>query len=170
MCLSSATLAAMAAHMIINPSYSKLTDIYNKLSPPIDIRSIQKFSSNKYALERGDWFPTDRKSKKRELSTEINKIITEWFTKIQIQLEANANTAEKQFKARRLFYTQQDYFVENIWDIHVTNLIKLSIDLKPGAQPVRGKIPRYTAAEKAFANKIFPVMEDVGVIVRRSSK
>lgn len=53
---------------------------------------------------------------------------------------------------------------------NATDLIEHSVDLKPGAYPVREKVPRYTAAERAFANEIFSLMEDGGVTVRRSSE
>lgn len=168
--MSGVTLAALAAHTINNPSYSKLSGAFNRATPPIDIKSTQAVNSNKYALGRGDRFPTERRPEKRELSHESDEVIAEWFEKSQIHLGVQADTPEKRLEAKRLFYTWRDCFAENIRDIRATDLIEHSIDLKPGAHPVRGKIPRYNAAERAFANEIFPLMEDAGVIVRRSSE
>ncbi len=107
----------MAAYTIIHPSYSEIIGIYNNLSPLIDIKSIRKLSRNKYALGRGDRFPTYRRPEKRELSTETDEIIAEWFIKSQTHLGVFADTPEKQSKARRLFYNWQDCFAENIRDI-----------------------------------------------------
>lgn len=104
----------MAAHTITNPSHSEYIGTYNKSSPPIDIKSMRKLSSSKYALGRGDQFPTDRRPEKRELSTETDDVVTEWFTNSQIHLRVHADTPEKQSKARRLFYTWRDCFAENI--------------------------------------------------------
>ena len=45
--------------------------------------------------------------------------------------------------------------MENVCDVKATDLIEHSIDFLPEACPVMGKIPKYTTAEHAFANKIF---------------
>lgn len=71
------TLAAMAAYTIINPSYSDYIDIYNKLLRSIEIKSMWKFSSSKYALRRKNWFLINKKPKKRKLGIETDNIITE---------------------------------------------------------------------------------------------
>lgn len=99
------------------------------------------------------------------MSYESDKIIAEWFTKSQIHLGVQADTPEKQVKAKRLFYTWQECFAKNIRDIRATDIIEHSIDLKPRAHPVQGKIPHYKAVERAFANEIFPLIEDAGIIV-----
>lgn len=72
-------------------------------------------------------------------------------------------------KAKRLFYTWKGCFAENVCDVKATDLIEHSIDLVPEARPVMGKVPKYTTAEHAFANEIFPQMKDAGIITRRSS-
>ncbi|MCJ1346904.1 hypothetical protein MMC31_005124 [Peltigera leucophlebia] len=79
--LSGVTLAALAAHTINNPSYSELSGAFNRATPPIDIKSTQAVNSNKYALGRGDRFPTERRPEKRELSHESDEVIAEWFEK-----------------------------------------------------------------------------------------
>ncbi len=164
------TLAAIVAHTIINPSHSEIIGKSNQSSTPIDLKSTPKLSRSKYALGRGDQFPTNKRLEKRELSNETDEIIAEWFIKSQIHLGVHADTPEKQSKARGLFYTWRDCFTKNIRDIRATDLIEHSIELKPWAQPVGGKILHYTAAERAFANEIFPLIENAGVIVRRSSE
>ena len=168
--MSGVTFAALAAHTINNPSYSELSGAFNRATPPIDIKSTQVVSSNKYALGRGDRFLTERRPEMRELSHESDEVIAEWFAKSQIHLGVQADTPKKQSEAKKLFYTWRDCFAENIRDIQATDLIKHSIDLKPRAHPVQMKIPRYNATERAFANEIFPFIEDAGVIVQRSSK
>jgi hypothetical protein len=40
----------------------------------------------------------------------------------------------------------------------------------PGAQPKKAKMWRYTQREREFAAKIFPEMEEAGIIVRGSSE
>lgn len=54
-------------------------------------------------------------------------------------------------------------------DVHATDLLKHSIDLTEDARPVKGKASKYTAKERDFANKIFPAMENAGIITQRSS-
>ena len=80
-----------------------------------------------------------------------------------------ADTPERVEKAQRLLYTFRECFATSIKDIKPTDLIEHSIDLEPNARPVKGNLPRYTEQEREFANRIFPELEDAGIIVRRSS-
>lgn len=54
-------------------------------------------------------------------------------------------------------------------DVKATDLIEHSIELEPNVKPIRGTIPKYTPQEREFANRIFPELEDAGIIARRSS-
>ena len=69
----------------------------------------------------------------------------------------------------RLAYTWRDCFAKTVRDIKATDLIEHSIDLEPHARPIKGTLPKYTPQEREFANRIFPELEDAGIIVRRSS-
>ena len=66
-------------------------------------------------------------------------------------------------------YTWRDCFATSLRDVKATDLIEYSIDLEREAQPIRGTLPKYTVQEREFANKIFPELEDAGIIARRSS-
>ena len=99
------------------------------------------------------------------MSYELYEVIAEWFAKSQIHLGVPANIPKKQSKAKKLFYTWRDCFAENIRDIWASNLIKQSIDLKSRAHSVQGKIPRYNAMKKAFANEIFLHTKNAGIII-----
>lgn len=137
---------------------------------PIDIKSTQVNSSNQYALGKRNRFPKNQKPEKQKVSYELDKIIAKWSAKSQIYLGIQADTPKKQSEVKRLFYIQQNYFVKNIKDIQATDLIEYSIDLKTGTYPVQKKILYYNTLEKVLANKIFFLMEDTSVIVRRSNE
>lgn len=72
--------------------------------------------------------------------------------------------------AKRLFFTWRNCFAKNIRDIQAIDLIEHSINLRPGAHPVREKLLYYTAVERAFANEIFSLIEDIGVIIQKISE
>jgi RNase H-like domain found in reverse transcriptase/Integrase zinc binding domain len=114
-------------------------------------------------------FPVERRPQRRELSTAPQEEVEEWFKKSEITVGDIADTPRKQDDARRLFYTWRDCFVERIRDVKPTDLIQHSIDLLPNARPKKEKMQRYTQREREFAAKIFPEMEEAGVIVRGSS-
>lgn len=80
-----------------------------------------------------------------------------------------ADTPERVELAQRLVFTWKDCFASSVKDIKSTDLIEHSIELEPHAKPMKGTLPRYTVAEREFANRIFPELEDTGIIVRRSS-
>lgn len=69
-----------------------------------------------------------------------------------------------------MLYTWKDVFAENLREIRPTDLIEHTIDLKPGATPVKGRVPLYTPWERKFAAKIFPELEQAGIIRRMSSE
>ena len=72
-------------------------------------------------------------------------------------------------RAKRLCYTWRDCFATTVKHIRATDLIEHSIDLEADARPVHGTLPKHTTLEREFANRIFPEMEDAGIIARRSS-
>ena len=86
-----------------------------------------------------------------------------------ITIGPKADTPERIKRTQRLLYTWKDCFAANVRDIKARDLIEHSIDLEPNAKLVKGSLPRYTAEEREFANRIFPELEDAGIIVRRSS-
>lgn len=131
--------------------------------------TINEEANPKYSLGTGQGFPTQRRPKPRELSDEDIHIIDEWFNKSGIAIGRYADTAERVVMAKRLAYTYRDCFATTIRDVKATDIIEHSIDLISEAKPVRGTLPKYTPTEREFANKIFPDLEDAGVIARRSS-
>ena len=135
-------------------------------NPPIDYKPP---GTTRYALGRGDEFPTQRRPELRALSDDPEEMVDSWFTKSGITIGAKADTPEKMSRAKRLMYTWREFFATSVREIKPTDLIEHSIDLLPNARPVQGKLPRYTAQEREFANRIFPELEDAGIIARRSS-
>ncbi len=144
-------------------------DQYEYSSAPIELPLTNPIPSSKYALGRGDCFPKSRQTEKHDISIDPDEAVEKWFQSSRIQVGSIANTAERVAKTKQLFYTWRDCFAENVCDIKATDLIEHSIDFLPKARPVMGKVPKYTNAEHAFANEIFPQMEDAGIITRRSS-
>jgi len=135
-------------------------------SAPEDLKPLPP---TKYALGRGDVFPTERRPEVRELSQEGREVINEWFELSKITIGPKADTPARIEETKRLLYTWRECFAESVRDIKATDIIEHSIDLEPNAKPVKGTLPKYTAQEREFANTIFPAMEDAGIIVRRSS-
>lgn len=146
------------------PSYHSMLTTDN--SPPDDLKPLPPI---KYALGRGDKFPTKRRPELRELSQEKEEVVNEWFELSRITIGAKADTPARIDKIKRLLYTWKECFAESIRDIKATDIIEHSIDLESDARPVKGTLPKYTAQERDFVNTIFPAMEDAGIIVRRSS-
>ena len=139
------------------------TEPYNNFKAPLST------SAKRYALGKGDEFPTDRRPQQRDLSEAEFSVIKAWFEASGIHIGAVAATEEQQYRAMRLLYTWRDCFALTVKDIKPTDLIEHSIDLVLDAKPVKGTLPKYTAQEREFANRIFPELEDAGIIVRRSS-
>lgn len=115
-------------------------------------------------------FPTTRRPENRELSTEPQPVVDEWFDQSGITIGNVANTPVKRQAARRLLYTWRDCFAKSLKDIKPTDLIFHSIDLTPDAKPVYRRGRRWTPREREFASKVFPEMEDAGIIVLASSE
>ena len=61
------------------------------------------------------------------------------------------------------------YFVKLVKDIKAINLIEYLIDLISNAYLVKKKSLRYSTKKRDFANKIFLIIKDAGIIVRQSS-
>lgn len=159
------TLTALATFFIHNSSYSELSGPLIQSLPPVNIKNTQVVADSKYALGRKDQFSIDRQPEKWKLSTEVDKVIIDWFSQSQIYLKSHANTQEKQIQVKRLFFTWRDCFAKNIRNIRAKDLMEHSIDLKSGAHLVQEKLSRYTAVERAFANEIFPLIEDASIII-----
>ena len=123
----------------------------------------------KYSLGRGSGFPTERRPKLRPLTDTSLEVIEVWIASSGVTIGLGADTPERVEQVYRLLYTWRDCFATRVQDIQATDLIEHSIDLVPNAKPVAGSPPKYTAAEREFANRIFPELEDAGIIVRRSS-
>ncbi len=68
-----------------------------------------------------------------------------------------------------MLYTWQICFAKTLRDIKPTDLIEHSIDLKPNVCPSYSKIPRYTEKERQFYDRIFPEIEEAGIITQASS-
>ncbi len=79
------------------------------------------------------------------------------------------DTMEKQNLSKGLLYTWQECFAKMLRDIKPTDLIEHSIDLKPNASPSYSKIACYTEKERQFCDRIFPEIEEAGIITRASS-
>lgn len=161
-------MAALTSPGLEHPSYSSI--LATDAAPPVDMKPTTKHPiRSKYALGKGDQFPTDRRPNPRPLSEASNDIINSWWLESQITIGPKADTIERLRKIKRLLYTYRDCFAESVKDVKATDLIEHSIYLVPNAHPVKGKSPRYSTKERDFANTIFPAMEDAGIITRRSS-
>ncbi len=121
------------------------------------------------SLRRIGQFPVDRRPQQRELSTTDQVVINEWFDDSGITIGSMADTVEKRNRGKRLLYTWRECFAKTLRDVKPTDLIEHSIDLKPNARPSYSKIPRYTEKERQFCDRIFPEMEEAGIIIRASS-
>lgn len=95
--------------------------------------------------------------------------INQWFNDTGITIRKIADTVEKQNLSERLLYTWQDCFAKTLRDIKPTDLIGHSINLKPNAHSSYSKIPCYTEKERQFSDRIFPEIEEAGIITRASS-
>ena len=110
-----------------------------------------------------------RRPQPRDLTTAEQATVDAWFEDSGIVIGTGADSPQRVTMAKRLAYTWKDCFAKTVRDIKATDIIEHSIDLMPDAKPVKGTLPRYTPQEREFANKIFPELEDAGIIVRRSS-
>ncbi len=126
------------------------------MSTPITLRRIGQFS-------------VDRRLHRQELVAVDQAVINQWFDDSGITIGSMADTMEKQNLSKKLLYTWQECFAKTLRDIKSTDLIKHSIDFKPNARPSYSKIPRYTEKERQFCDRIFPKIEEAGIITRASS-
>ena len=55
-------------------------------------------------------------------------------------------------------------------DVNSTDLLHHMIDLKMQINSVKSRVPRYTLKEREFAAKIFPEMEEAGIVIRGTSE
>lgn len=62
--LSSVIFKALVAYFIYYVSYSELSCFLAQSMLSVDINNAQVVASSKYALERKDWFSTDRRPEK----------------------------------------------------------------------------------------------------------
>ena len=139
-------------------------------TPPIDLRPVTlTAAAQRYTLGKGNSFLTERRPEYRKLSDAIMNEIFKWIRESSITIGKMADTKERKEKAIRILYTWKDYFAIRVRDIKATNLIEYSIDLDTNSRPIKGTLPKYTAEEREFSNKIFPEMEDTGIVYRRSS-
>lgn len=122
-----------------------------------------------FSMRQIGLFPK-RRPTKRPLTNAPQAVVDDWFEKSGITIGSLADTAERVTRARCLLYTWKDVFAENLREIRPTDLIEHTIDLKTGATPVRGKVPLYTPRERDFSAKIFPELEQAGIIRRISSE
>ena len=140
-------------------------------TPPTDLKptSVTATLPTKYALGKGDRFPTERRPTHRPLTTAPSEVIEAWFLGSGIEIGAMADAPERVEKSKRLLYTWRECFATSVKEVKPTDIIEHSIDLEPNVRPVKGTLPKYTPQERAFANQVFPELEDTGVIVRSSS-
>lgn len=114
-------------------------------------------------------FPVDRRPQQRALVAVEQAVINEWFDDSGITIGSMANTVEKQNLGKRLLYTWRECFAKTLTNVKPTDFIEHSIDLKPNARLSYSKIPRYTEKERQSCDRIFPEMEEAGIITRASS-
>lgn len=154
--------AAILAH---HPTYD------TSRTPPVDLKPAVLTASTapKYSLGKGNGFPTQRRPMERPITSEHMEKVEAWFQDSGITIGSMADTPEKVVMSKCMLYTWRECFAKSVRDIKPTDLIEHSIDLEAHARPIKTSLPRYTAEEREFANRIFPELEDAGIIVRRSS-
>lgn len=119
---------------------------------------------------RATGFPTKRRPCLRDLdTTTLQDDVDKWFDNSGITLGSKADTPTRQAKARRLLYTWRDCFASKMRDVKATDLIHHAIDIKENSRPIFSQIKRYARKERDFSAKMFPEMEEAGVIVRGAS-
>jgi len=106
----------------------------------------------------------------RQLSEADEDEIEEWFTESGIVIGNMTETPEQIANAKRLLHTWKNCFAATMREIKPTDLVYHVIDLKPDSKPVYKRVPRYTAKEREFAARIFPEMEEAGILVRGASE
>ena len=139
-----------------------------------EIRRIEQdkstFGTKPLTVRQAVKFPVPRRPTLRPISTDSQERVDEWFRDSGITIGEAADTPERQAMARRLFYTWREFFVKRMRDVQPTDLLYHTIDLKPRVNPVKAKVPRYTLKEREFSAKIFPEMEEAGIVMRGASE
>ncbi len=116
-----------------------------------------------FFMRQTGYFPKQRPTE-RPLTNASQEIVDGWIERSDVTIGCFADTPKRMTRERRLLYTWKDVFAENLRETRPTDLIKHTIDLKPGAAPVRGKVPLYTPRERKFVAKIFLELEQAGII------
>lgn len=92
------TLASIAAAVLEAPTYGQI--LATEDMPP---KEIQPMGPTKYALEKGDEFPTERRPTTRELTKDTRDVVNEWFEKSAITIESKVDTKERRDKSQKTF-------------------------------------------------------------------
>ena len=113
-------------------------------------------------------FPITRRPETRTIPSE--KLVSEddieaWFSSTALQLGQHLKE-EEATRAKRMLYTWRDVFETDLLGIKRTDLIEHAIVLEPNAKPYRARIPLHTEEEIAFCRRLWPKMEEAGLIFR----
>ncbi len=118
---------------------------------------------------KGDPFAIPRRPQKRDLDPAPNHTVQAWFDASKIQVGDIASTPEQRMMAMRLCYTWRDIFVSSLNELSITDLVQHPIDLVPDAAPHRTRQVKWKPIELAWTFKLFPQMEEAGLIQRTFS-
>jgi hypothetical protein len=144
-----------------------------------EIRQMQQVATAKVSSIKEDipisarkitGFPVKRRPKLRKLSEADEEKVEEWFIESGIVIGNMAEITEQIANAKRLLHTWKDCFAATMREIKPTDLVYHAIDLKPDSKPVYKRVLRYTVKEREFAARIFPEMEEAGILVRGASE
>ncbi|SLM39126.1 hypothetical protein LPUS_09585 [Lasallia pustulata] len=163
-------LVAMATYTEAKPYSGHIKEAKNVLAAKAIIQTqANDGKAVPFSLQTIGRFPTSRRPTKRTLTDESEGIVNDWFKHSGITIGPKAETPTQQSQVKRLLYTWKDCFAVTVREIQPTDLIEHSIDLLPYSKPVRSKLPRYTPREREFSNRIFPELEEAGIVARMSS-
>ena len=115
-------------------------------------------------------FPTTKRPINRKLSEASEQEIDEWFEQSEITIGKIADSPEKIALVKRLLYTWKDAFIKKLEELTGSTLVEHTIELMPDAKPKKMRQIRYSKAQIDFANKMFPMMEKAGILIRGSSE
>ena len=163
-------LVAMATYTEAKPYSGHIKEAKNVLAAKAIIQTqANDGKAVPFSLQTIGRFPTSRRPTKRTLTDESEGIVNDWFKHSGITIGPKAETPTQQSQVKRLLYTWKDCFAVTVREIQPTDLIEHSIDLLPYSKPVRSKLPHYTPREREFSNRIFPELEEAGIVARMSS-
>lgn len=97
------TLAALSIPCLENPSYASL--LHTNAAPPLDLKGfLPSFTPHipKYAVGKGNEFPTQRRPQQRNLSSAPDNVIQDWWASSGIVIGPKADTPDRVKKAKRL--------------------------------------------------------------------